>query len=512
MAIIGMQRRIREVGRIRIGVQGTSGTGKRIPRKIDRFRFTSADRRVVEAAAGCYGGKAAAWDNGGVEQWEVITEAQEMAIALPPNPADLGWSQFYEAWAKGFCTRRCDGERDSVRDCLCDCDPENRDCKITSRLSVIVPEIAGLGVWRLESHGYNAGVELAGSLELIEAVAGMRTIVPARLRLEARETRRLVDGEAKVFKFVVPVIDLDVSVTEVRGIGAGGAAVGTGAAATIGPVAVRGGFTPVAELAPPAALSIEEQLAQVDAPAAKPPRKNAAAPLKPSGRKPRTAAERNAVDEDAGDEGPEGCDICGQPYHRGALVRNPVAGGSKYVHKACIEAMETPADPGVEDGADQRDESVPADEPDKSAASQEQRDGGRGGMDGESAEPPATEPTPAAARSSRPARPARPMSHGQHKKVMAMAAQLWPVDASKVTGAEAEVMRRDITLAICAQLGSPGLTSRAEIDLDTAKVLLDALDGIERGFLVWVPESADGPGVLVDTAGMPVTDLGEEPF
>src|SRR4051812_35230845 len=89
MAIIGLQRRIREVGRIRMGVQVPTRTpGKRAPKKIDRFRFTSPDRSVIEAVAGVYGGVVHEWDNNGAGQWEVITDATELRIALPPNPAD----------------------------------------------------------------------------------------------------------------------------------------------------------------------------------------------------------------------------------------------------------------------------------------------------------------------------------------------------------------------------------------------------------------------------------------
>lgn len=498
MAIIGMQRRIREVGRIRLGVQGETAAGRRYPKKIDRFRFTSADRTVIEAAAGLYGGKAAAWDNNGNRQYEVISEAAEIPIALPPNASDMGWSQFYESWAKGFCQRRCDGEWDTVRDAACDCDPEGRSCKPTSRLSVILPEIAGLGLWRVESHGYYAGVELAAAIELIEALAGAGAVIPARLRLDPREIRRLIDGKPEVRQFVVPVIDLDVSVTAIRAIGTGGMTPAANAVTAAPAPAVTPGWKPVGELAPAPAVSVEDQLAELDRAPAKPPRKNAAAPLKPTGRKPRTAAERAAADTpaEATNASADGsCSICEEPFGSEALVRNPGT-GSRFVHKTCAEDMETPAGP-VE-----RANNRGADRPDEPTASQGQEDErGRGGTAGASE---GAEPPPATSVPVRPTRPARPMTHNQHKKVMAMMAKAFPIDPTKMTGRQAEDYRRAIELGICAVLGAPGLTSRTEIDIDTAKVLLDALEAIERGEMAWVPESEHGPGRLVDADGQPV--------
>jgi len=138
MAIIGLQRRFREVGRIRMGVQVPTRSGKRAPRKLDHFRLTSPDRAVIEAVAVVYGGAPKEWDNDGVNEWEVTITASELRIALPPNVTDLGFSQFYEAWAKGYCTRRCDTVRDTVRDVACDCDPDDRMCKATTRLTVLL--------------------------------------------------------------------------------------------------------------------------------------------------------------------------------------------------------------------------------------------------------------------------------------------------------------------------------------------------------------------------------------
>jgi hypothetical protein len=455
MAIIGLQRRIREVGRIRIGVQAATSTGRKAPRKLDRFRFTSTDRSVIEAAAGVFGGTASAWDNGGAQQWEVVTDASEIRILLPPDPSDMAWSQFYETWAKGFCGRRCDGQWDTVRDRACDCDPEDRECKPTSRLSVLLPDIAGLGLWRLESHGYYAAVELAGAIDLIGQMAGAHTMIPARLRLEQREVRRIVKTKPVVHKFVVPVIDLDVSIMGVRAL-----------AMRVGNVEIEGpddqvpelpeGWKPVPDPEVPPVLSLVEQVKEAEKPTPAKPRKNAAAPLPATGRTRTGATPDNT------------CSVCGKGYGSESLTKNP-GEGSRFVHRSCLNDEATPTET-----------SAVADEPPHEGA-------GSGG--GKANGAPSAEPSPAAARAR------NRMTHGQHNKVFAMIEKLFP-DGD-------DDHRRAVTLNLCEVLGTPGLTSRTEIDGQTAMVLIDALEAIEAGQFVYENDR------LVDKETGAIIDLRE---
>lgn len=206
MPILGLQQRIRELGRIRIGQVVKGANGKTRPEKLDRFRLTSASRELLEKVAALYGGTVAEWTpaNGGPAQWEVITEAKRLPILVPPQPV----SQWYELWSGGGCQRRCDGEREVLTDkpCLCDPDPQERACKPTTRLNVVLRDVEGVGVWRLESHGYYAAVELPGVAELLAQAGGYIT---GSLGLEARTAKR--DG--KTMHWIVPVIDVDVSPT-----------------------------------------------------------------------------------------------------------------------------------------------------------------------------------------------------------------------------------------------------------------------------------------------------------
>lgn len=208
MPIITLQRRLRQVGRIRIGATVATSNGKTRPVKLERFRFTSPDREAIELVAETYGGVAKAWDGASVgEQWEVYAETKELDIVIPPS--DIAFSQWFELWKGGGCHRRCDGVRDILNDCACECDPENTDCKPTTRLNVILQSIEGVGVWRLETHGYNSASELSGAVEVLESIHSKKVMVPGRLLLEQRQSKKIdpSTGKAVTYNYAVPVID-----------------------------------------------------------------------------------------------------------------------------------------------------------------------------------------------------------------------------------------------------------------------------------------------------------------
>jgi hypothetical protein len=77
----------------------------------------------------------------------------------------------------------------------------HRDAKPTTRLSVMLRDVESLGVWRLETHGWNAAAEIPAMAELAQYVGDL---VPAVLSLTARTSVK--DG--KTSQYVVPVLDL----------------------------------------------------------------------------------------------------------------------------------------------------------------------------------------------------------------------------------------------------------------------------------------------------------------
>jgi Recombination directionality factor-like len=239
-----LQMSIRELGRIRMGDQVPTGnSGRKRPRKLEKFRLTSPQRNLIEAAAATYGGEAQGWDNDGRAEWEVYVEADAIDVHVPPGDHSL--SQWMEMWSGGGCQRRCDGQTEQLRMTACICrakhtvylddDPAIVDetatrqritemarrakkdggpdgCLPVTRLSLFVPKLPGLGVWRLESHGYYAATEIAGVAQLLAAATSMGRSVPATLRINRRRIKRPGSGTKD---FIVPVLDVPESLGDV---------------------------------------------------------------------------------------------------------------------------------------------------------------------------------------------------------------------------------------------------------------------------------------------------------
>jgi hypothetical protein len=213
--VIGVQRRFMQLGRVRLGEKGPKGE----PKRLNSFRFTSASERLLEHVAAKYGGAVTPWSDAPDEgYYQVTTKATSLDIILPPTFSQedgtptTSYSQWYELWSKGGCQRRCDGVTESLSGQPCQCDPFVRDagtdpggtCGIITRVSFIIPDLPGLGVWRLDSGGWNAAVELPGTLSLLADAAAEQRFIPAVLSLQNRTKK--VGGQTR--RFVVPVIDL----------------------------------------------------------------------------------------------------------------------------------------------------------------------------------------------------------------------------------------------------------------------------------------------------------------
>jgi hypothetical protein len=209
--IATLQTRLRECGRIRIGQKGDRGQ----PQRLTTFRFTSFDKSAIVRASELYGGTVKECTDKDLKgQWEVVTNASE--IAMYPAPVDP--TQFMEVWKGGGIQRRCDGCQ-LVQDCPdgkegtpCLCDPDQPECKPTTRLPVILPDMLGLGVWRIESKGWNAAQELLTTYDFLKSLSG-QGMPEASLAIEERTGR--VDG--KTTRFMVPVIRIGMTPRQLLG-------------------------------------------------------------------------------------------------------------------------------------------------------------------------------------------------------------------------------------------------------------------------------------------------------
>jgi Recombination directionality factor-like len=288
VTIITLQRRLHESGRIRIGtsVPAKSRHGKDIrrPVKLDRFRFTSANERALQVVAELWGGVAEVWEEAPVgKQWQVITDARTIPVLVPPET--MAFSQAFEAWEGGGCVRRCDGERMIPSEHPCECDPEDRTCKPTTRLSLLLPQLPGSGLWRLEVHGYAAAAELQSAFDMAQILvtASGKEVLPAHLSLTEREIRR---PDKPLARFIVPILDFDLGPSLASLTAGSSLELGQPAAAL--PAAPAPGLTPI----PPALPStLREELESIDTTPPPSTRANAAEPIKRTGLAPRTAAQ-----------------------------------------------------------------------------------------------------------------------------------------------------------------------------------------------------------------------------
>lgn len=228
MPLLDLQRRGQQIGRIRIGEQVSTGkkdkdgNDKMRPSRLSTFRFTTQSRPTAEAIAELYGGTIRDWNG----EFEVITKHNAIGVTVPPR--DQVVSQWYEKWTAGGCERRCDSRHEQITGgpCLCphaedlsdanevaakaleraDMARENppRACKLVTRISVMIPDLPGLGVFRLDSGSYYAAVEIGDSAALMQMARDKGVFLPAVLRIEHR--KRVAGGQTK--KYPVPVLEV----------------------------------------------------------------------------------------------------------------------------------------------------------------------------------------------------------------------------------------------------------------------------------------------------------------
>lgn len=229
MPLLDIQRRGQQLGRIRIGQQVQAKNGKMRPVRLDTFRFTTQSRVAADKIATLYGGTVKDWNN----EYEVITNENAIDVTVPPR--DQVISQWYEMWNKGGCVRRCDSQIEQIsgKPCLCPHaeDPTDRAeveakakerarlaamnppqaCKAVTRISVMIPDLPGLGVFRLDTNSYYAAVEIGDAAALMQAAREQGVFLPAVLRIDHRQ--RVVNGRTK--RFPVPVLEVMATFREI---------------------------------------------------------------------------------------------------------------------------------------------------------------------------------------------------------------------------------------------------------------------------------------------------------
>ncbi|MDE2096424.1 MAG: hypothetical protein KGL39_04200 [Patescibacteria group bacterium] len=223
MPMINRQRKLHQAGRIRLGEKVETKSGKTIPSKLTEFRFTSSNKALIERLAELYGGEAVAWEDAPTEgQWEVYTKARSLPVQVAPE--EMSFSQWYEFWKGPECQRRCDGVNlaGTTQPCICNehgLEGKER-CRPRTRLSVMLADLKGIGMWRLDTNSEAAADELAGAFHIakILSLKLQSDLLDATLLLEERKTVK--DGET--MRYVVPHLDFAVNLGELVSRAPGG--------------------------------------------------------------------------------------------------------------------------------------------------------------------------------------------------------------------------------------------------------------------------------------------------
>jgi hypothetical protein len=239
MPILDLQMRMRQLGEIRLGHVVPTSNGKTRPAKLNKFRFTSPSRQILTSVADLYGGEVQPWTpaNGGPAEFEVYSTTNRLPILIPPRDAV---SQWYELYAGSKCQRRCDGVTELKSDRPCMCNPDDRDCSLTTRVNVMLRDVPALGQWLLVSKGYHAAVTLPPAAELLAQAGGY---VAGWLGME--EKTAIVKD--KLARFMVPTLDVEITPAALMA----GQITGGAPAVASGPerVAITGGRPDYAALA-----------------------------------------------------------------------------------------------------------------------------------------------------------------------------------------------------------------------------------------------------------------------
>lgn len=226
------QKQLTEVGRIRLGHRVPGNNGRARPEKLATLRFTSAARHLIDEVARQYGGEVRNWQGSSGPEFEVITDVSKVPVYVARQKID----PWYEMWGGGVMQRRCDGITEAKRNAPCMCAPvkasayaAGRDlkpgevCKPTVRASVMLADVPGFGVWRVDSHGINAATKGLGG-HIADWIASLPDNVraPAWLMMVPHKEKHLIikNGQEKIetYEFMVPQLFVDaVSARQIEG-------------------------------------------------------------------------------------------------------------------------------------------------------------------------------------------------------------------------------------------------------------------------------------------------------
>lgn len=185
------------------------------PKRRETWLLTSPDKTVLESMSPVFGDAPVQpfSSDRSNDNWSLDTGVDELRVLLSTYGEPI--SQRYELYGAGGLVRNCDGQVCQTvdqqtgemveRDCMCS--DGRAECKLATRLSVVLVDAVTFGSWLFTTGSENAAYELPFAVNMLMAAEGQGRTVPAVLRLEQRSVKK--QGEKYPRRFAVPVLDAD---------------------------------------------------------------------------------------------------------------------------------------------------------------------------------------------------------------------------------------------------------------------------------------------------------------
>lgn len=182
---IDVRPRVPRRGKIHLGEKGTTQQGKQYPKSLPHFRVPDEIKEFIGA------------------------EPTSLNVRFPyANPMDNVSYYFRRYGAGGIC--KCIGDGQTAMelgedgqmheiDCLGEGCPMYTDpkpkCRKVAKLSVILPDVPGIGIWQIDTASINTVLDLLGQMALVQGQGVPVTGVP--FILERIPKQVAPDGKAK---------------------------------------------------------------------------------------------------------------------------------------------------------------------------------------------------------------------------------------------------------------------------------------------------------------------------
>lgn len=205
-------RRIRRIGKIRLGEKKISDKGKEYPAALDHFNFTDAPDLLAMYGANCKeidviipnenvdaffpqerkcyrssglfcrgDGETATRVNVGLSDGDKNAKAVPKDQPLDPEGYKFIKEQGLKAGVGDMFSMPCLGEACHFT--------EKKFCKPIGRFLFIVPKTPRIGVFEISTTSFNSIVELNSAIETIRGLAGRISMIPLKLRLVPKDTK-----------------------------------------------------------------------------------------------------------------------------------------------------------------------------------------------------------------------------------------------------------------------------------------------------------------------------------